>query len=488
MTIKEIEYRSGLPRASVRYYEEQGLLSPTRAPNGYRDYSEDDLTALLKIKLLRELDCSLEDILALQRGAVALPQLLERQLAALDAQGAALERAKALCARLRAEGVTYAQLEPRRYLDEEPPASWDPARDEAPRHPWRRFFARTLDMALYGTLFRLFRALVLGQSNLNRPEGDILAVALMAAVLALALEPVLLHFWGTTPGKWVFRLRLTRDDGQNLSYDHALERTAKVLFFGDCLGLPLAGLVANLLAYRRDRLGRKQPWEREEELYQDTAPKESPVVLRAVLLYGAWLVLGVALLTGAEWWVARLPYPHPQTVAQFSANYDHILRYQSTGYVAPDQLLTDQGVFADADADADAGSYAVYDIGTPPLLHYETDGAGRLTGVTLGWDQTFNNLWYYPAAYLVRTLQALEGDSALFFSDRSPLYLRCQALAAGDADTFNTLPAGAWQARLEAELTGCHLEPDHGLYVSDTPSQDGQQRVVLRLCLTSVSP
>lgn len=484
MTIKEIEYRSGLPRASVRYYEEQGLLSPTRAPNGYRDYSEDDLTALLKIKLLRELDCSLEDILALQRGAVALPQLLERQLAALDAQGAALDRAKALCARLREEGVTYAQLEPRRYLDEEPPSAWDPDRDKAPRHPWRRFFARALDMALYGTLFRLFRALALGQSNLNRPGGDILAVALMAAVLALALEPVLLHFWGTTPGKWVFHLRLTGDDGQNLSYDQALERTVKVLFFGDCLGLPLASLIANGLAYRRDRLGRKQPWEREEELYQDTAPKESPIVLRATLLYGAWLVLGVALLTGAEWRVARLPYPHPQTVAQFSANYDHILRYQSTGYVAPDQLLTDQGVFAGADP----GSYAVYDIGTPPLLHYETDGAGRLTGVTLGWDQTFHNLWYYPSAYLVRALQALEGDSALFFSDRSPLYLRCQALAVGDADALHALPAGAWQVRLEQELTGCHLEPDPGLYVSDTPSQDGQHHATIRLRLTAATP
>lgn len=484
MTIKEIEYRANLSRASVRYYEEQGLLSPTRAPNGYRDYSEDDLTALLKIKLLRELDCSLEDILALQRGTVTLPQLLERQLDALDAQGATLDRAKALCARLREEGVTYAQLEPRRYLDQEPTPAWDPAEDEAPRHPWRRFFARTLDMALYGTLFRLFRALALGQSNLNRPEGDILAVTLMAAALALALEPVLLHFRGTTPGKWVFRLRLTGDDGQNLSYDQALERTVKVLLFGDCLGLPLASLIANFLAYRRDRQGRKQPWEREEELYQDTAPQGSPVVLRAVLLYGAWLVLAVALLTGAEWRVARLPYPHPQTVAQFSANYDHILRYQSAGYVAPDQFLTDQGVFAEADP----GSYAVYDIGTPPLLHYETDGAGRLTGVTLGWDQTFNNLWYYPSAYLVRTLQALEGDSALFFSDRSPLYLRCQALAVGNANALHTLPAEAWQARLEQTFTGCHLETGIGLVAADIPSQDGQQHVTIRLRLTAVAP
>ena len=37
MTIKEIEERTGLPRANIRYYESQGFLSPARGPNGYRD-------------------------------------------------------------------------------------------------------------------------------------------------------------------------------------------------------------------------------------------------------------------------------------------------------------------------------------------------------------------------------------------------------------------------------------------------------------------
>ena len=28
MTIKELEQRTGMPRANIRYYEEEGLLSP----------------------------------------------------------------------------------------------------------------------------------------------------------------------------------------------------------------------------------------------------------------------------------------------------------------------------------------------------------------------------------------------------------------------------------------------------------------------------
>ena len=43
MTSKEMEQRSGVPRANIRYYEAQGLLTPQRAKNGYREYSQADL-------------------------------------------------------------------------------------------------------------------------------------------------------------------------------------------------------------------------------------------------------------------------------------------------------------------------------------------------------------------------------------------------------------------------------------------------------------
>ena len=49
MTSKEMEARSGVPRANIRYYEAEGLLHPQRAKNGYREYSEADLAELEKI-------------------------------------------------------------------------------------------------------------------------------------------------------------------------------------------------------------------------------------------------------------------------------------------------------------------------------------------------------------------------------------------------------------------------------------------------------
>ena len=47
MTIKELEERTGMTRANIRYYETEGFLSPERRENGYRDYSEEDLESAI---------------------------------------------------------------------------------------------------------------------------------------------------------------------------------------------------------------------------------------------------------------------------------------------------------------------------------------------------------------------------------------------------------------------------------------------------------
>lgn len=69
MTIKELEQRTGLPRTSIRFYEQEGLLTPERRENNYRDYSEEDVRTLEKIKLLRQLSLDLDDIRRLQAGS-----------------------------------------------------------------------------------------------------------------------------------------------------------------------------------------------------------------------------------------------------------------------------------------------------------------------------------------------------------------------------------------------------------------------------------
>lgn len=76
-----------MSRANIRYYETEGFLSPERRENGYRDYSEEDLETLKRIKLLRLLGVSLADIKAAKDGSLPLEELMARRLAGI-ARGA----------------------------------------------------------------------------------------------------------------------------------------------------------------------------------------------------------------------------------------------------------------------------------------------------------------------------------------------------------------------------------------------------------------
>ena len=49
MRIQDLELKSGLDRATIRYYEKQEMISPIRHENGYRDYSEEDLQQILDV-------------------------------------------------------------------------------------------------------------------------------------------------------------------------------------------------------------------------------------------------------------------------------------------------------------------------------------------------------------------------------------------------------------------------------------------------------
>jgi DNA-binding transcriptional MerR regulator len=48
--IGELAGRTGVPTRLLRYYEEQGLLAPERAANGYRDYPEPFVDRVTQIR------------------------------------------------------------------------------------------------------------------------------------------------------------------------------------------------------------------------------------------------------------------------------------------------------------------------------------------------------------------------------------------------------------------------------------------------------
>lgn len=111
MNVSEIAREVGIAPSAVRFYERKGILPPApRHPNGYREYSDDDLCRLRIVVSLRRLgldlpvagrlaslcqsgecDAMARDLLPLvsaQRAAVARSRAeiedLDRQLAVLE--------------------------------------------------------------------------------------------------------------------------------------------------------------------------------------------------------------------------------------------------------------------------------------------------------------------------------------------------------------------------------------------------------------------
>ncbi|RKT85225.1 DNA-binding transcriptional regulator, MerR family [Saccharopolyspora antimicrobica] len=52
MRMGEFSRRTGVSQRLLRYYEEQGLLAPSRLPSGYREYSEADVATVRGIRML----------------------------------------------------------------------------------------------------------------------------------------------------------------------------------------------------------------------------------------------------------------------------------------------------------------------------------------------------------------------------------------------------------------------------------------------------
>lgn len=115
--INQVEERVGITKRNIRYYEKEGLLSPGRnSENGYREYGEDEVTELKKIKLLRKLDVPLEEIRRMQGGTLTLADGLRRHLITLERQQSNLATMEAMCRELLETGERLDALDADRYL------------------------------------------------------------------------------------------------------------------------------------------------------------------------------------------------------------------------------------------------------------------------------------------------------------------------------------------------------------------------------------
>lgn len=112
MKINEVEALAGITKKNIRFYEEQGLLSPRRnAENGYREYCDGDVQILRRIRLLRKLDVPIEEIRQMFAGTHTLADGMRRHLITLEREQRNLQHAIGLCQELSAQDIPIDQLD-----------------------------------------------------------------------------------------------------------------------------------------------------------------------------------------------------------------------------------------------------------------------------------------------------------------------------------------------------------------------------------------
>lgn len=112
MKINEVEALAGISKKNIRFYEAQGLLSPRRnSENGYRDYQEEDVQLLLRIKILRKLGVPIDEIRRMLSGTHTVGDGMRRHLISLEREHRNLEQSIQLCKELQNNDMPVTELD-----------------------------------------------------------------------------------------------------------------------------------------------------------------------------------------------------------------------------------------------------------------------------------------------------------------------------------------------------------------------------------------
>jgi DNA-binding transcriptional MerR regulator len=119
LKVGELARRTGLTVRTLHHFDQIGLLKPSaRSASGYRLYSREDVARLHSIQALRHLGLPLKQIAAMLSGdGEGLPQIVARQLRALDHQIAQAQALRGRLALLQARFASGHEPEMGEWLD-----------------------------------------------------------------------------------------------------------------------------------------------------------------------------------------------------------------------------------------------------------------------------------------------------------------------------------------------------------------------------------
>lgn len=469
MTIREVERRCGMERANIRFYEREGLLTPQRAENGYRTYTEEDVQLLLRIRLLRSLHIGLDEIGALVRGERALEETLSEQLDALAREQREILCAQNVCLQMREAHADFKTLDAEKYLaqlDERPqpqftyPRAWDKA---APlRCPVRRYLAYEIDGVIFS--FAAWGIYALCGGMLLQAEQVLLL--LLAFAMRLIFEPLQLHLFGTTAGNALLGLYIETEDGTKPTFSEGWSRLWARLWYGMGMGIPIFSLYRMYKSYAHSNDGEQQPWDDGFVLTLRARNWKQHTAAAATYVMCLFLMLVMIL-------AQRMPPNRGALTAEaYAENFNYYAKY--FGYDFGKTMQPD-GTWREIETDNGVYTFYLTDNNTPDFQIETSNGAVRRVLFTVEAED--NAAWlgsYYP--------QRLAATAALMGAQRQAglfdtWLTRLQKALPAEAESSTYADCGV-EATCTVESNGYWLWESVTIPREETPIDEREFRII----------
>ena len=331
MKIKEVESLTNMSRDNIRFYEKCGLIQTNRNENGYREYSDEDVKILKRIKLLRSLHLSIDDIKEIQNNKIELINCLDENIKQLEEQKIDLDKSMNTCKQMILDHVTYNNLDASKYLQHlDMNAETDNLKEDTIpklKAPIRRYIARTIDYNLYNLIIQCFVILILNVRTVEN-VGLSIIVSILTILLMLFIEPFLLSKFSTTLGKWLLGLKITDEDGNHLTYKDAFNRTIEVIIYGCGLYIPFIFLICYFVSYRKLNKNEELAWE-EGNTYL-TSDIHLIHIIRTLIYWIIYLIITVLLVLQSY----LPPNRGELTIHEFAQNYNYTQAIHGEGSYA----------------------------------------------------------------------------------------------------------------------------------------------------------
>lgn len=167
-------------------------------------------------------------------------------------------------------------------------------------HPWRRYFARSLDISLMSILifFLLMYIAPLKYIKIATLLYKIRPFDIQLLVtIAIIFNSFLMGLTGTTIGKFVFGVRVLNENNQKPSLYETINREFNVFMRGMAFSVPIASLVALMKSHSRLTLKKKTSWD--ERLKCTVTYRKNNMMQKVLTFIGVTLCVSLVLYSSS---------------------------------------------------------------------------------------------------------------------------------------------------------------------------------------------